>query len=206
MNRAPAVRLVPWSILGAALVLPIAVVLHGAVRRPGGATLEEYGVVPEFSLVERSGRPVRMADLRGTPWVASFLFTRCSGSCPTLSRELGRLERRLGSRARLVSFTVDPTHDTPEILRRYAEQVGAPSSRWLFLTGDRAALHDVVQQGFRLSIAEEPSADPGEAVTHSSRVALVDRDGRIRGYYLTTEEGWADRVLGDLDALESARG
>jgi protein SCO1/2 len=179
--------------------------------------------VPPFSLTERSGRTVTRDDLRGSIWIADFIFTRCGGTCPMLSASMARLQQRLGLAAvsspapgavaappasaapelRLVSFSVDPAHDTPEVLARYADAYRADPRAWLFLTGERAALYELILRGFRLSVAESETAraDPNEMITHSDRFVLVDREGRIRGYYHGTEPESVDRLVADLDRL-----
>jgi protein SCO1/2 len=173
--------------------------------------LPVLGSVPGFVLTERSGRPIRRTDLDGTPWVADFVFTRCTGMCPALSTRMAELRRRAaeaGLRARYVSFTVDPAHDTPEVLRAYAGRVGATGDDWVFVTGSRAALVDLVGKGFRLSIEERSpaavAAEGGELIAHSDRFVLVDGAGQIRGYYHGLDPDTPDRLLADLAALAPA--
>jgi len=164
------------------------------------------GAVPDFSLTERSGRTVRRADLDGQPWVADFIFTRCTGMCPALSTQMREVRRRAGEAglaARFVSFSVDPTHDTPEVLAEYAPRFGAGDD-WLFLTGPRDALYGLIGAGFKLSVAErsaEAVAQGGELIAHSDRFVLVDGEGRIRGYYHGTDAAMPDQLLRDLAGL-----
>lgn len=213
--RAGSTERLLWS--GFALVL-IAVIVAGAwsllerrSRFGGGEQLPVLGVVPEFQLVERSGALVRRGDLEGRIWIADFVFTHCSGICPVLSSRMAALQKEIeqsDSEARLVSFSVDPTRDTPDVLKAYADRYGADSSRWLFLTGERRELHRLIGDGFRLSVAErspEEAGDSSELITHSDRFVLVDRAARIRGYYRMTEEGSARQLLLDIEKLESAR-
>jgi protein SCO1/2 len=141
------------------------------------------GTVPGFALTERSGSVVRAADLEGSVWVAGFIFTRCPDICPALTARMADLQKTLGESGggvRLVSFSVDPTHDTPDVLRGYAERAGARGD-WLFLTGPRDQLATLLKDGFRVAFADD---GPAEApITHSDRLVLVDRALRIRGYY-----------------------
>ena len=175
---------------------------HGAESDP-----PVLGEVPSFQLTERSGQPFGLADLRGSDWIADFVFTRCAGTCPLLSDRMARLQRKLdvGGQAdlRLVSFSVDPAFDTPEVLREYAKRLRASPQGWLFLTGERQALYALIKDGFRLSVAEseDAQADPNEMITHSDRFVLVDRRGRIRGYYHGTEDESVARLLDDLAKL-----
>jgi cytochrome oxidase Cu insertion factor (SCO1/SenC/PrrC family) len=199
-----------WAAFAAGI---LAVVVFGAVslRRSSStsAGLPVLGTVPAFSLVERSGRTVTRADLDGQPWVANFIFTQCGGVCPVLSTRMGQLQRALAekgmSNVRSVSFSVDPAHDTPQVLRAYAEQHHADANRWLFLTGPRGELYRLISEGFRLAVAERSSEEatqaPGELITHSDRFVLVDASGRLRAYYHGTDSAAVQQILQDLPTL-----
>jgi protein SCO1 len=186
-----------WGILAAALVLPVALWLRGD-RVTDPSRLEDYGSVPDFELTEQNGRTVRRADLAGSPWLANFVFTRCEGTCPILSSRMAELQGALGPDVRLVSFSVDPDHDTPDVLAEYSGRFGARPDRWLFLTGPVAEVRSLIRDGFHLSVV---AAEGHGAITHSDRIALVDGDLRIRRYYLGTEKGWIAEALRDLEAL-----
>ena len=140
-----------WGLLVAALVVVAAATLLQRIRQP--EPLPVYGELPAFSLVNRDGRTIRLEDLEGRPWVADFIFTRCPASCPMMSARMARLERSLPEDldALLVSISVDPEHDTPEVLERYAEKHQAPE-RWLFLTGEREDVRKLSVEGFKLGI------------------------------------------------------
>jgi protein SCO1/2 len=204
--------------IAAALGLAVLLAAAAAVWRtrvlapaPGAQTLEQlgdYGRVPPFALTERSGRRITLDDLRGLVWVADFIYTECTESCPTQSLEFARLQREFAEAAdlRLISITVDPEHDTREVLRQYAERYGS-GERWWFLTGDKTDIYCLAQQGFRLSVVDPAAAAPptcrqalrfGPATAwashgsrglfmHSARAVLVDRAARIRAYHLATE-------------------
>ena len=192
--------------------LPLALTLRDGSSGPGDAStpLGDFGAVPAFRLTERSGQPVSQADLAGKPWVASFVYTSCEGPCPLLTGRMAKLAARAAERdVRLVSVSVDPVTDTPEVLRAYADRFQAPADRWLFLTGPVDDVRRLVRDGFHLSVAESTmDSSHGGPITHSTRVVLVDRAGRIRRYYLDGAEPWIEGVLADLDTLESegARG
>lgn len=201
----------PWRVLSALLVLAAAGMAVGLWwLRPPPPVPPQLGEVPEFSLTERSGRTVRRADLDGRPWVADFIFTRCTGMCPALSTQMRELRRRAaeaGLTARFVSLSVDPIHDTPAVLRDYAERFAAGDD-WLFLTGERDALYALIGGGFKLSVAErspDAVAPGGELIAHSDRFVLVDGAGRIRGYYHGTDAAMSDQLLRDLAALDGGR-
>ncbi len=167
-----------------------------------------FSRVGAFELVERSGSKVTREDLLGRPWVASFLFTRCTGPCPKVAGTLRELQSRLekGS-ARILTFSVDPEWDTPQVLQRYAADVGADPKRWLFLTGDEKAIHELSRKGF-LSAAERAppgAAAIGEQFSHSTRLIAVDRRGQVRGYFAGESREDLDRLVAFLASLEDER-
>lgn len=146
------------------------------------------GQVPAFSLVTSDAKAFDSRSLQGKVWVASFVYTTCKNSCPMLTMQMRRLSKLLpeGDAFALVSISVDPDKDSPQVLAFYAKGLGVDDSRWSFLTGKKAAIKTLVEEGFKLS------ARPGETVVdergqpdilHSSQLVLVDGQGRIRGYY-----------------------
>lgn len=146
--------------------------------------------LPDFSLMERAGRPVSLADLRGTVWIADFIFTHCGGPCPIMTRRMRDLHAVLEAEGirgvRTVSISVDPERDTPEVLLEYAGLFEADRRDWWFLTGDRKAIFDLSIGGFKLPATQSATDDQ---VEHSPRFVLVDQQGRIRGYYeIVTDE------------------
>ncbi len=166
--------------------------------------LNRYGAVPEFSLVERGGRSVTLADVRGKVWIADFIYTNCEDTCPLQSVAMAKLQARFGnySELRLVSFSVDPERDTPHALARYAERYQADTERWLFLTGDKEEIARLVQLGFRLSAAALTDGDSKEIVIiHSPRFVLVDSNNEIRGYYDSRDGTALERLTNDATKL-----
>jgi protein SCO1/2 len=166
------------------------------------------GALPAFRLTERSGRPLSLTDLRGRPWVADFIFTQCAGACPAMTARMARLRRDLSPSVTLVSFTVDPAHDTPEVLARYAAAFHADES-WHFLTGPQKDLYDLSVGGFKLAAMEVPAAEQtagGDGpFLHSSKFVLVDAEGVIRGYYDSTDEQAMRALVADAAVLQAGR-
>jgi len=132
--------------------------------------LEDYGEVPGFSLVGQSGQVVTRKALEGKVWIANFIFTSCQLTCPLQSATMARLQADLQNEPdiRLVSITVDPDHDTPEVLARYAGGFHADPRRWFFLTGEERAIYTLAQKGFRLSATILPPAAPTHATSARS--------------------------------------
>jgi cytochrome oxidase Cu insertion factor (SCO1/SenC/PrrC family) len=141
--------------------------------------------VADFTLTERSGRKISRDDLKGKVWIASFVFTRCTGPCPSVTSMMARLQSALAYEkdVRLVTFTVDPERDNPEELCKYADVRQADKERWLFLTGDEREIHRLLQESFKVGAARNEKARPGDEFTHSTRLAVVDRDGNVRSYF-----------------------
>jgi protein SCO1/2 len=163
-------------------------------------SVSSYGTVPPFQLINQNGQPFGSADLHGKIWVADFIYTTCPGPCPMISSRMSELQKPLEKTdVHLVSFTVDPAKDTPEVLRGYAQKLQAQSGRWDFLTGSQSAIYDISRNGFKLAVFEH-SAETG-LPTHSTRMILVDRHGVIRGYYDATEPDAMTKLLADTNHL-----
>ncbi|MFN7938131.1 MAG: SCO family protein [Bryobacteraceae bacterium] len=159
--------------------------------------LEVFGEVPGFVL--RSHRGVAFdaeKELRGHIWVANFIFTNCAGPCPRMSSQMRQVQDGTANspEVRMVSFTVDPKRDTPEVLAAYAQRHKA-GERWTFLTGTMEALHNLKRNVFLLGNVD------GE-LNHSTRFVLVDKQSRIRGFYDTSEPSSIRQLIADIGRLE----
>ena len=163
-------------------------------------TVSSYGTVPEFVLVNQDGQNFGSAQLRGKIWIADFIYTTCPGPCPMISSRMSDLQKPLEkSDVHLVSFSVDPEKDTPQILRGYAEKLQADPARWDFLTGPKSAIYKVSHDGFKLAVSD--GMDEQGIPVHSTRMVLVDRHGQIRGYYDATEADAVTKLLADTNHL-----
>jgi protein SCO1 len=161
------VVLVAGILLVVAGALAAGWVLYFRQAQPMGAPqasirgLQVFGELPDFALTERDGRRRSRADLAGKVWVADFIYTRCTDTCPLQTAQMARLHQELAELADLlfVSISVDPTRDTPRVLRAYAERYGADPARWWFLTGKREPIYTLIREGFHLSV-EGPDDAP----------------------------------------------
>lgn len=194
-----------WSLLVLTLLVVAGAAVYQRMRRPEPPPV--LGPVPEFQLTNRDGRTIRLSDLAGKPWVADFIFTRCPASCPIMTSRMALVNRELADDVdfRPVSISVDPEHDTPEVLRRYAESFQAPED-WLFLTGGRDEIFRLSKDGFKLGIDDNPAPAPSgkphpEPILHSTRFILVDAQGQIRGYYNAFSDEDLEKLKRDLQAL-----
>jgi protein SCO1/2 len=170
--------------------------------------LDRYGTAPTFSLTERSGKSVATDDLRGKVWIADFIYTRCEDTCPLQSSVMASLQTEFQADPdlQLVSITVDPLTDSPEVLSRYANQHGAHPSRWVFLTGEPKEIKRIAQEGFRLSAVPVTSESQTPVVFHSSRFILIDQNGDIRGYYDSGDPEAVKRLRETAKALLTRKG
>jgi protein SCO1/2 len=166
--------------------------------------LQRYGSVPQFSLVERSGKATSLADLRGSIWIADFIYTTCKDTCPMQTAEMAQLQEHWKDRAglKLVSFSVDPEKDTTAVLSRYADRYKADAQRWLFLTGAKEEIGRLVQEGFRLSAVALPGGgNVSSVIMHSPRFVLIDKQAQIRGYYDSRDPQALQRLKADVATL-----
>jgi cytochrome oxidase Cu insertion factor (SCO1/SenC/PrrC family) len=157
---------------------------EGSVLSVPADSPEAFKDVAPFTLQDSTGATVTRETLLGKPWIAGFVFTRCTGPCPVVTSNMKKAQDLLeGDDVRLVTFSVDAEHDTPEVLAAYARSVGADTRRWTFLTGDPAVIQALSVKSFLLPIVEDEGKPPGERVVHRTDLAVVDGRGRVRGYY-----------------------
>jgi protein SCO1/2 len=148
-------------------------------NRPRSNVLADWGEVADFSLVDTEGRAFGRKELLGKIWVIDFVFTGCSGPCIPMTQGLRTAVQDLRGEpdVEFVTVTVDPENDTPEVLRRFAESRGGASPRWHWLTGDKAAIHKLVQESFLSPIGDKL---PDGQIPHSTRYFVVDRHAHVR--------------------------
>jgi cytochrome oxidase Cu insertion factor (SCO1/SenC/PrrC family) len=195
---------IAWKVTMLSIPLVIAVLLlllrQAEVKQLRNRSINSYGKVPQFQLTNQDARPFGSADLKGKIWIADFIFTMCPGPCPMISSRMSELQKPLeNTDVHLVSVSVDPDHDSPAVLRGYAEKLHAQPQRWDFLTGSKSAIYDLSRNGFKLAVADG-SSENGTPV-HSTRLILVDRKGEIRGYYDALAPDAITKLLADTNHL-----
>jgi protein SCO1 len=174
-----------------------------------GKDLPDLGGVPPFAMVDQAGKSFTNETVRGKPWVAAFVFTRCPSVCPRVTKVMREVQVQAKEGKvdlRLVSFSVDPDNDTPEVLMRYATEYGADLATWSFVTGDSRVVRETAEKGFKIAV--EGSPDPSKAdfgLTHGTQLVLVDPDMRIRGYYTTADEQARQNLVSDARGLAAGR-
>ena len=157
--------------------------------------LAVLGQIPQFQLTSQEGNPFSRAELDGHVWVADFIFTNCEGPCPRMSSHMHSIQERTGLGVKLVSFTVDPERDTPGVLLDYAKKFTANPTRWTFLTGSKETLNLLDRDAFKLGSL-------GAEMDHSTRFVLIDKKGRVRGYYGIADGDPVERIVADAARLE----
>jgi protein SCO1 len=161
-----------------------------------------YHSIPNFSLFNQNGKEIGVNDLRGNIFVADFFFTTCPSICPIMKTQMLRINERFinSENFKLVSISIDPRHDSVEVLKEYSERLGVEGQNWSFLTGELDDILTLAQKGFLVSAAED-SAAPGGYI-HSGAFILVDPKLRIRGFYDGTKEEKVDLLMRDIGRLQ----
>jgi protein SCO1/2 len=196
-----------WTVLAVALIgIGIYALndwLRGQELKTPTRTLSALGIVPDFTLTKQDKTPLSLKDLKGKIWVADMIFTNCEGTCPMLTAAMANLQQSLikkNTGVQLVSFSVDPNNDTPEVLTDYAKQYGADTRTWSFVTGPVATIYSLAKNGFKLTL-DSANADTKEPIVHSERLVLIDKSGIIRGYYDGTADDTQSKILTDIGDL-----
>lgn len=188
--------------------------IYRSVQRELPAGPERLFKVPEFSLTNDFGEKFGSADLYGKPYLANFIFTACPSTCPEQTEVMQQIQKRirgLGQSVAMVSFTVDPETDTPEVLYKYARRHHANPHVWSFVTGPEEELYDLLVEGFRVPVGEKEVFDsPVEGlhlydIAHSERIVLVDSEGYVRNFY-SIDNISIDQLMIDLGLLVNRQG
>ncbi len=185
----------------------------GLLTACGGASqaLPVYWNAPSFTLTDQDGQRVSTGDLAGRVWLVNFIYTTCPDVCPTelmpkmrKVQELVKADASLAGKVQLVSISVDPANDTPPVLKAYGQLFDADPAMWRFLVGTEQETVDLLQTGFKVGLAQrhshEPGSDEHSDINHSTRFALVDAQGRVRGTPLSSDET-AEQFVEDMRNL-----
>lgn len=184
---------------------PAPAAMRVSVEPLSGPDLPALFAAPSFSLIDQNAKPITDADLRGDVWVAAFIFTHCAGPCPMMSSKMAELQTAVPEpTVKLVSFTVDPDRDTPQVLKEYARKFDADESRWFFVTGEKSKVYEFVH-GMHLT-AEPQQGGGGEdddngAILHDTRFLLVDQQGQVRGIYSINDPEEMKQLAADARTL-----
>jgi cytochrome oxidase Cu insertion factor (SCO1/SenC/PrrC family) len=197
-------------VLGAGLCCLLFALKHHEQQAAGTGDAAS-GVIPpdhprqlmDFSLTDRTGRTVTRTELAGKFLVVDFLFTGCSLTCPAVNRCMAQIQELTTNQpdVRLVSLSVDPRDDTPDVLAAYGQRFGADTNRWFLLTGDKDVLYDLIGTSFLAQAPDDPfNYMPGN-FAHTERIAVVDPDGRVRAYFDGLRADTARNVAAEISRL-----
>jgi len=164
------------------------------------AKLPDYGTVPDFHMTDSDGRPFDSSALAGKVWVVDFIYTNCPDACPMMTSKMHRVAKAVSGEqdVRLVSISVDPARDTPPVLDAFAHRYEAPTPQWVFLTGSPDTVHLLAYATFHVG-------DVLGKIEHSTKFMLVDKKGRIRGYYSSFDNDGIPAMLRDINALRRTK-
>ena len=161
--------------------------------------------IGDFSFLNQEGETITQAEVEGKVYVAEYFFTTCGTICPKMNAQMRRVQLEFADNddVRLMSFTVDPEVDTVEEMKDYADAHGAKKGQWHFLTGSKEDLYSLARKSFFvLKPAEAQNlGDVGSDFIHTNNFVLVDRKGRIRGYYDGTSKKKVDELMRDIERL-----
>jgi protein SCO1/2 len=161
----------------------------------------------DFSLTDSNGRPVTRADLDGKILVVDFLLTSCSTTCPFVNKQMAQIQQLTANQPdlKLVSITVDPRDDTPAVLQKYGQGFGADPNRWLFLTGEKTALYNLIGNSFLTQDLNDPFGFMPGNFSHTERIAVVDSHGHLRGYFDGLNQNTAGAVVDEIAKLRNQK-
>jgi len=169
------------------------------VRTAKGDTI--FRQIPEFEFTSQTGQTVTQQALADNGlYVANFFYTSCPTTCREVASQLVRVQETFQNnpQVKIASFTVDPAHDSVEVLKNYAAQYGANPSQWLFLTGGREKVYQLAGEEFSLPVRQVAGQ---EAIVQSEKIMLVDKAHHVRGIYDGTSSGEIDRLMMEINVL-----
>lgn len=209
------------AVLSLAATVALSAWVFAEKHQPPSLLLDQPMPVPDFTVTDHRGNTLTRDDMLGKVWVCDFFLTRCNGVCPILGLTMADLAEDLSrddafKDVRLVSFSVDPEHDTVEKLQRYRTinstvwagdnktRQAAIDKHWSHTRADdQQAFWRLVREGFKLHVGPSEN-DPSTPVAHSARLVLIDRSGRIRGYYDGMTDEDMPALIADIRRLVDA--
>jgi protein SCO1 len=204
--QSASLRLVLWGVLVLALIAIGALFVQSRHSR---SHLPEYYAVRPFTLTNQLGKAVSLRDFQDHVWVADIIFTRCAGPCPRMTEQMQKLQEIFANEeVHFATLTTDPDHDTSAVLKSYAEKFNADPARWHFLTGTKAQIRSVAMDSLKLGSEEKDEAtqqNPNDLFIHATVFVLVDKFGKVRGVYESLEDGFEEKIVGDIRSLLKER-
>lgn len=165
-------------------------------------TERDYPTIPSFSFTNQDGKPVTQQDYDGKIYVADFFFVTCPTICPIMKKNMLTVYKAYKDNpdVRILSHTIDPDHDTPAVLKQYAQELGITGNTWQFATGDREKIYDIGENHYLVTAGKDSTAPGG--YMHSGAFVLIDKEKHIRGMYDGTTKEGTDKLIHDIDVLQ----
>tara|TARA_R110001632_G_scaffold67252_5_gene157975 strand:+ start:666 stop:1358 length:693 start_codon:yes stop_codon:yes gene_type:complete len=163
--------------------------------------VKKFHKIQPFSLINQNGDTITQDDYKDNIYVADFFFTTCQTICPIMTEHMVEIQNALKDNPEvlLVSHSVIPEYDTPEVLKAYAVEKGVDDSRWNLLTGPRKSIYTLARKSY-LAVKDVPGEE--DAMVHTENFMLIDKKQRIRGYYDGTNDEDIDKLLADIEILK----
>lgn len=163
--------------------------------------VKKYHRINDFSLTNQNKENITHFDYDDHIYVADFFFTTCPSICPIMTENMVYLQSLLNDlpEIKLLSFSVTPEIDTPEVLKAYAQQKGVNDSRWNLLTGNKKEIYNLARRSY-LVVQQDGNGYENDMI-HTENFVLIDKQRRIRGYYDGTQRNAMDQIREDIDIL-----
>ncbi len=160
-----------------------------------------YHTIPAFAFVNQYGDTVTQKDLDGKIYISDFFFTSCPTICPVMKKQMIKVYEEIkgNPEVMILSHSIDPAHDTPEVLNEYAKDLGVTGKQWQFVTGPKEKIYEIGQGSYMVTANEDSLAEGG--YIHSGAFILVDKQKRVRGMYDGTTEDGTQKLIQDLKTL-----
>lgn len=178
----------------------------GQVVMKGADTV--FHQIPNFDLIDQNGKQFSSAQTKGKIYVTDFFFTRCGTTCPKLTTNLSRIQSLFANDPNIliVSYSVDPKHDSSAVLQKFAQKYDAKTGKWFFITGDKKTIYDLAIKGYKLPAADASEYDKNiksidETFIHSEKLLLIDKEGYVRGIYDGTYSPDVERLIAEIKVL-----
>lgn len=175
----------------------------GEKRLNGKDTM--YHTIADFSFVNQFGDTISQKNTEGKYYVANFFFATCQSICPRMNSQMGRVQQAYLADPEILflSHTVNPLHDTVEVLAQYGSKYGAVKNKWHLLTGDKKAIYDLGKQSYLINAVEDDGSEEG--FIHSEYLLLIDKQKRIRALYDGTDSIQVNKLIEDIKLLKTER-
>ena len=160
-----------------------------------------YNAIPAFNFVNQEGDTVTEKIVEGKIYIADFFFTTCPTICPIMKRQMIKVydQYKGNPDVMILSHSIDPDHDTPQVLKKFAADLGVEGNQWQFLTGEKEKIYEIGQKNYLSTAKEDKTADGG--YIHSGAFILVDKEKHVRGMYDGTTEEGTQKLIADIKTL-----